>query len=50
MIGIVLTLVFGLFGAVMALLNYIDRDREKTIQAPAAESPSGHRGRGQDKK
>ena len=34
MIGIAVTLVFGTFGAVMALLSYMDRDR------PAATEPS----------
>jgi len=31
MIGLALSLVFGIFGAVMALLSYMDRDRTTTI-------------------
>ncbi len=46
MIGIVVSLVFGFFGAVMAVLSYLDRDRPATIYrtrgpgAPAAPGAS----------
>jgi hypothetical protein len=40
MIGIVLSLVFGLFGAVMALLSYMDRNRQTTVYRTRKSSPS----------
>jgi hypothetical protein len=54
LIGIVLTLVFGIFGATLALLSYMDRDRAPA--APAAPAPGGDeparpdRGKGNDRK
>lgn len=62
MIGLVVTLVFGCFGVVMALLSYMDRDR--TTVHPTRESPAAapttpgrdpapvkeHKSRGRDKK
>jgi hypothetical protein len=40
MIGIVVSLVFGLFGAVMAVLSYLDRDRKTTIHRTTTSPPA----------
>jgi hypothetical protein len=44
MIGIVLSLVFGIFGAVMALLSYMDRNRQTTVYRTGKSSPAAPAG------
>jgi hypothetical protein len=60
LIGISVTLVFGLFGAVMALLSYMDRNPSKASDRPGTSAPSApssdpapgkpDKGQGKDKK